>query len=152
MAKRILVPLDQSPLAEAVIPLVADLARGGGATVRLIHVAQEPTSRLSPEGRVVAYVDQEMARLEGEGLDYLAAVEVQLLGVAVERVVRFGDAATEILREAEAFGADLIVVCTAGRSAVRRTVLGSVAEQVFRRSAIPVLLYHAWRGVGARAA
>ncbi|PYN05671.1 MAG: universal stress protein, partial [Candidatus Rokuibacteriota bacterium] len=39
MAKRILVPLDQSPPAEAVLPLVGEVARGGGATVRLLHVA-----------------------------------------------------------------------------------------------------------------
>jgi nucleotide-binding universal stress UspA family protein len=39
MAKRILVPLDQSVTAEMVVPLVADAARGGGGTVRLLHVA-----------------------------------------------------------------------------------------------------------------
>ena len=32
MARRILVPLDQSPVAEVVVPLVADIARGSGAT------------------------------------------------------------------------------------------------------------------------
>lgn len=39
MAKRILVPLDQSPVAEIVVPLVAAAARGAGATVRLLLVA-----------------------------------------------------------------------------------------------------------------
>jgi nucleotide-binding universal stress UspA family protein len=44
--------------------------------------------------------------------------------------------------EAEAFGADLIAVTTTGRSGLRRAVLGSVAEQVFNRSRVPVMLYH----------
>lgn len=65
MAKRILVPLDQSPVAESVVPLVADLARGSGATVRLLHVAPVPGNLVSKEGRIVAYADQEMQRIEG---------------------------------------------------------------------------------------
>lgn len=141
MAKRILVPLDQSPAAEVVVPLVADMARGSGATVRLLHVAAVPRNRLSEQGRVLAYADQEMARLEAEGLDYLRTVEMQFDGAAdVECVVRFGDPVAEILLEAEAFGADLIAVTTEGRSAVGRTVLGSVAEQVVRKADAQVML------------
>jgi len=140
MAKRILVPLDQSELAESVIPVVADAARGGQATVRLLHVAPEPEARISDDGHVVAYADQEAERLESEGLDYLRAVEVQFAGAPVECVVRFGDPFTEILHEAEAFGADLIAVTTSGRSGLSRAMLGSVAEQVFRKAETPVML------------
>ncbi len=140
MTKRILVPLDRSPLAESVLSLVADVARGAGATVRLLHVTPVP-GNVEVDGRVVAYADQEMARLEAEGKDHLQSMEVRLAGVPVECVVRFGTDVREILLEAEAFGADLIAVTTAGRSGVGRAVLGSVAEQVFRRATVPVLLY-----------
>ena len=139
MAKRILVPLDASPLA-------ADAARGAGATVRLLHVAEVPQTLMDDTGRVIAYADQEMERLEAEGMDYLRAVEVQFEGIPVECLVRFGDPVQEILLEAEAFGADLIAVATAGRSGVGRTVLGSVAEQVFRKAEVPVLLFRAGSG------
>jgi nucleotide-binding universal stress UspA family protein len=67
MAKRILVPLDRSDLAESIMPLVADLAPGADATVRLLHVAPVPENVVSTEGRLVAYADQEMERLEAEG-------------------------------------------------------------------------------------
>ena len=140
MAKRILVPLDQSVLAEGVLPLVDDLARGEGAVVRLLYVAPAPHTRVSEDGLVVAYADQEMQRLEAEGRDYLSKAEVQLGGVPVERVVRFGDPLDEILREAAAFDADLIAVTTAGRSGLSRAILGSVAEQVMRKAEVPVLL------------
>lgn len=149
MAKRILVALDQSSLAESVVPLVADAARGAGATVRLLHVAPVPDNLVSETGRVIAYADQEMSRLEAEGMDYLRAVEVQLEGVPVECVVRFGDPVPEILQEATASGADLIALATAGRSGLGRTVLGSVAERVFGKSEVPVVLYHPGRW-GAR--
>lgn len=87
------------------------------------------------EGRTVAYADREMARLEAEGLDYLHPVKMRFgpLG-GVDCAVRFDDPVEEILREAEAFGADLIAVTTEGRGAVRRSLLGSVAEQVVRKA------------------
>lgn len=143
MAKRILVPLDQSVTAEMVVPLVADAARGGGGTVRLLHVAPLPGPRVTTDGRVLAYADQEMKRLEAEGLDYLHTVEVYFDGAPVESVVRFGDPVVGILGETEAFGADLIAVTTVGRSGLRRVALGSVAEQVFRKADVAVMLYHA---------
>src|SRR6266496_409635 len=76
MAKRFLVPLDRSPAAESVVTLVAGAARDTGGTVRLLHVAPVPRNVLTREGVVVAYADQEMARLEAEGLDYLRGVEL----------------------------------------------------------------------------
>jgi nucleotide-binding universal stress UspA family protein len=149
MAKRILVPLDQSPTAEAIVPLVADAARGAGATVRLLHVAPVPEALVAKDGRLVAYADQEMARLEAEGLDYLRALEARLGGVPTQCVVRYGEPAEEILREAEAFGADLIAVSTAGRGGIRRVAFGSVAEAVFRKAAVAVLLFHPGPGTAA---
>jgi len=60
--------------------------------------------------------------------------------VTVERVVRFGDPVQQILTEADEFDADLIVVTTTCRSAVKRSLLGSVAEQVVRREKASVAL------------
>jgi nucleotide-binding universal stress UspA family protein len=141
MAKRILVPLDRSNLAETIVPLVADLVHGAGATVRFLHVEPVPENIVSNEGRLVAYADQEMERLETESLNHLKGVAAQL-DLPAECVVRFGDDADEILPEAEAYGADLVAVTTAGKSGLKRWVMGSVAEQVFRRARMPVLLYH----------
>ena len=139
--KRIVVPLDRSSVAESVLPVVADLARAGSGRIRLLHVEPLPDNWVGSDGRVVAYADQEMARLEAEALDYLKTVATQLGGLHIESCVRFGDPLTEILEEADAFDADLIAVTTAGRSGLGRAVLGSVAERVFRKAEMPVLLY-----------
>ena len=141
MAKRILVPLDRSDVSEAIVPLVGDLARGSGGAVRLLHVAPLPENVTGKAGRVVAYADQEMERLEREGREYLQAIGGRLGGGPVECVVRFGGDVEEILREAEAYGADLVALSTSGKSGLKRVILGSVAEQVFRRARVPVLLY-----------
>jgi len=143
MAKRILVPLDEAVHAESVIEAVAALARGAGATIRLLHVAPTPDNVLDEEGRVLSYADQEGARLEVEALDYLRRAAAVIEGVPVECTVRFGDPVREILEDAEAWHTDLIAMATRGRGSLSRVLLGSVAEQVFRRAAAPVMLVRA---------
>jgi nucleotide-binding universal stress UspA family protein len=138
--KKILLAVDRSPRAEAEASLVADTARGAHAAVRLLHVAPEASAVYDTEGRVVIYADQEAASRTSEGLDFLRALEVYFAGVPVESIVRFGDPVAQILAEAEDFGADLIVVGTAGRSGIGRVLLGSVAERVFAKAAVPVML------------
>jgi nucleotide-binding universal stress UspA family protein len=135
-----LVPLDVATDHESILPLVADLARGSGATVRLLHVAPVPDMVVNSEGLVIAYADQETRRLETEWLDAVHASEPLLSGVPVDPVIRFGDPVEEILAEADAFDADLIVVTTTCRSAVKRSLLGSVSEEIVRRAKPWVIL------------
>lgn len=139
MAKRILVAVDHEPPAE-LLDLINDAAHGGGATVRLVHVASTPDNVIGKDGYVIAFADQEVARLEAEGHDMLRTIELRLGGVRVESVVRFGDPADQIVREAEDFDADLIAIPTHARSGVARLLFGSVAEQVARRAPMAVAL------------
>ena len=141
MAKRILVPLDQTLDSESVLPWVADAARGGESAVRLILVFPVPDNVIGKDGHLVAYADQEIARLEGEGMDYLRAIEAKLGGLAVECAVRFGEPVKEILKEADTFRADLIAMTTRRRHQLSRLVLGSTAEQICRRTELPVFVY-----------
>jgi nucleotide-binding universal stress UspA family protein len=136
MAKRILVPLDEA---------VGALARSTGATVRLLHVAPIADVVVDEDGHVLAYSDQETERLEAEALDFLHAASIGLEGVLVECAVRFGDPVAQIVEDAEAWNADLIAMATRGRSGIGRAVLGSVAEQVFRKAPMAVTLYRAER-------
>jgi len=59
---------------------------------------------------------------------------------AAERRVIPGDAADRILEEARREGADLIVVGSRGRGAVRSALLGSVSTSVAREAPCPVVL------------
>jgi len=60
--------------------------------------------------------------------------------LAVDYLVRGGDAPDAILRPADEVEADLIVVGTHGRSGLDRLLCGSVAESVLQRSSRPVLV------------
>lgn len=140
MPKRILVPLDETTEHEAILPLVADIARAGGATVRLLHVWAPPDNVVTEDGEVISYMDQEVARLRVRWLDYLRTIEPLLPDVALEREVRFGKPLPEILAEAEEFGADLIAVTTSSRKTLKDRLLGSVAADLMKRAKVPVLL------------
>lgn len=140
MAKHILVPLSNRESAREIVPLVGALARGGGASVRLLQVFPLPEPIVGPYGRVVAYADQEMQRLTSVGLDDLRTAEIDLHDVPLESVVRFGDPVEEILLEAEVSGADLIALATSGRSRFRRVLSLGVAEQVARQAPVPTLM------------
>src|SRR5262245_39208373 len=108
MAKRILVPIDGREDSEAIVPVVSAWAHRSWASVRLVRVSAIPERVVGPSGRTIAYSDQEMARVTGEGLDDLQRVESELDGVPVDSVVRFGDPVTEILLDAAAFDGDIM--------------------------------------------
>jgi nucleotide-binding universal stress UspA family protein len=138
--KRILVPLDLTTEPDAITRVVTDAARGAGASVRLLHVAPVPDAIVGVDGRIIAYADQEGARLEAEALDYLRSIEIVLDDVPVESVVRFGDPAEEILREADEFGADLIALTTPRGTGFKRCLPGGTAARVWRHANAAVML------------
>ena len=135
----ILVPLDGSPGSESVLSTVGELAQAQAARVRLLRVAPEAEA-VEAGDRIISYADQETSRVELETLAYLKHVALALPGIEVDCVVGFGDAAEEIIKEAQAARADLIAMATHRRRGLDRALKGSVAETVERASAIPVVL------------
>lgn len=143
MAKRILVALDRGEPSLALVDFVVSAAAGGGASVRLLHVAPFPSNLVDADGRVVAYSDQEDARVRAEVLDELRALELHFGWMPVDSVVRFADhPAREIVAQAEQFDADLIVMAARWRAA-RGRMFGGVAEEVGRRAPMAVALVRA---------
>ena len=141
--KRILVPLDGRERAEAVIPVVAALARDTGAAVRLLRIFPLPSEVVTPQGWMVATIAQEMARLESRALSDFAPAEIELAGLPVETVVRYGDPVQEIAHEAEAFGADLIAVTSGRRGRLRAGLAPGLAQRLQTRTATPTLVLYA---------
>jgi len=137
----ILVPLDGQPGSEEVLPLVADLARRPGATVRLLRVVPPAVTVRSDDGvRVLAYSDEETARREQEARAYLSDVARRLPDVIVASVVRVSDPVAGIVDEAEAVGADLIAMASHRRHPLARLLGRSVAARLARATRIPTLV------------
>lgn len=140
MYKRALVPLDGSPIAEAIIPFILEIAGPLDMEVVLLRVV-EPIPPIALEGsRHIEVEDVELRRTDAE--EYLApiAAELRNKGVRVERRVRRGNAVDQIVAAAREAGADLIAMSTHGRGGLGRLVFGSVAQAVLRRAEVPVFL------------
>ena len=70
------------------------------------------------------------------------AGRVKSAGLRCRTRVEFsGKVAAAILETARAESADLVALCTHGRSGLVRIALGSVADKIVRASAVPVLLF-----------
>jgi nucleotide-binding universal stress UspA family protein len=143
---RILVALDGSRLAEAVLPAACSLARTLGARLLLVHVLErEPPATVHGEPHhgdareATAYLERLAGELRAEGI----AVEVHVH----ERPV--GDVAAALDRHAHELGADLIAMCAHGRTNLRTRVVGSIAERILRGGGTPILLRTVRRADGA---
>jgi nucleotide-binding universal stress UspA family protein len=142
MYKKILVPLDGSPLAEAVLPHAQALAKSEGAEIVLLRVAVTPDPNLfhrdEAEGRQITDA------IEKEALDYMKteAAKLQNEGAKVTAITREGKIPDTILDVAEETHADVIAMSTHGRTGLQHLLMGSVAEQVVRSSHVPVMLIH----------
>jgi len=133
--KRILVPLDGSRLAESILPMVTTLARCLKAKVSLLHIIEEKAPQT-----VHGYPHLTSAE---DAERYIAGVAESLSGLEVEQHVHGTeehDVALSVALHAEELGADMIALCTHGRSGLRRVVSGSIAQQVLRRVQVPVVL------------
>ena len=133
MFDHVLLATDFSSASEPALEAAAVLARDLRARLTVLHVypAFSPTpdiaERTWPGGiRSRASLDRIVNDLRGRGL-------------AVEGALRFGHPPSEIVEVALERGADLIVTGKSGRRWLARIWYGSVAEEVARRSPIPVL-------------
>lgn len=135
MYNTLLVPLDGSAFGERALPLAMTLARRCGARIVLMRAA----SASSFPG-----ADSTEAQLQAldEARAYLVNLKANLSGqgVSLDIAIPYGDDAHEILQEIETREADLVVMCTHGRSGLGRWIYGSVGEKVLASSPVPVVL------------
>ncbi len=132
MIKRIVVPLDGSEAAEAVLPQVRRLIKGGSAELVLVRA----TLPMPADG--FAAVDQGSIA-EADAYVTSFAKKLKDEGIRARGISRVGAAARTILDVAEDERATLVALATHGRSGVARALLGSVAEAVLRKAPVPVL-------------
>jgi len=150
MFARIVVPLDGSPEAEESLTYAEEFARRFDSTVYLLEVTPgygqlAMATTATPFAATPAMAEAAVEAVE----DAAESASEYLLGLCKDRdrgrwrpVVVTGDSATEIVDKAKELGADLIIVASHSRSGLKRLLLGSVAEDVVRHAAIPVLVLH----------
>lgn len=136
--KNILFATDFSEVSEAALPYVTALSLRYGSTVHVAHVLPEATLvRPSPVDPALFGSIYEQAHSGAQ--EKIQRLSDRLRGFPHQAYIRHGkvcDTLSEIIREQEI---DLLVAGTHGRTGLGKLVMGSVAEEIFRQSACPVL-------------
>ena len=147
MLKRILVPLDGSPLAESALAVAARVARASDGTIVLLRVIGVPTTYTpyiyGPDMAQSPSIAQELLDTEQENAEkYLAEIARLdiLAGIKAEPTIIPGTAGMAILNTVNEEKVELIVISSHGETGFKRLALGSVAQHVSRHSPVPVLV------------
>jgi len=142
MYHKILVPLDGSKRAEAILPHVEQLAQRYGSVVILCQVVAPIPPGVGADGAHLMLTATELTWEIEEAESYLARwqAEFEKRGLkAVTQVVR-GCPADAIIEVAESEKADLIAMASHGRTGLSRVFYGSVAAAILNRVDRPLLL------------
>jgi len=141
MYKRILIPLDGSPLAEAVLEHVRPFSEAFDTEIVLLEVLVEPDEAFSTHDSPLA-PSPFIRRKKEEANYYLKSLcgKLEKEGLRAAYLIREGGVPETILDVADFMQADAIAMSTHGHSLTRLLLLGSVTYQVVRRSPLPVLV------------
>lgn len=130
---KILLAVDGSEHSAQTVEVVRSHSWPSGTAVRVLSVVDQVVPA-TPEAAIYS-----ADRIEAERVQLTEAAEELTTrfanwlcssGLAAERLVRSGDPKSVIPDEAEAWGADLIVVGSRGHTGIKRWLLGSVAQSV----------------------
>ncbi len=122
--------------------MAAEMAKKFGSRLMLLYVVEPYAPPVDLPG--ISFVDwiephrKAALRLVAEAANRVSAQT----GVTPETEVRVGGAANELTHLAQEQQADLIVVGSRGLGAVKRLLLGSVADRVVHQAVAPVLVVH----------
>jgi nucleotide-binding universal stress UspA family protein len=134
--RNILFPTDFSRASLAALPYALAMAAKFDSRLFPVHISPEPPG-------LPASVREGLEALRGQPVDDvahgMALLEQHLPGAGYEMLFRKGDLWTELSEIISAKHMDLVVIGTHGRTGVRKLLLGSVAETIFRNAACPVL-------------
>ena len=149
--RRILVPLDGSPRAEAVLPMAVKIAQAQNAELTLCYVPPDPRlTEIVTNGHETAHLDAKVRDLNTKaGETYLGRTKKRLdhngLNISI-KVTASGDVRRALIALMARENTDLVVMATHGQSGHKDVPTGDVARFILEKAHIPVLLVRSQNG------
>ena len=137
--KNILFATDFSATSEKALPYAAAICRHFGSTLHVAHVMSDASALLMTGGLDYVSLSTIYEDAHTEAKEKIDQIAEQVQGIDHRGYVRHGsvwESLAEIIAES---GIDLIVLGTHGRTGLGKLLLGSVAEDILRHAACPVL-------------
>jgi nucleotide-binding universal stress UspA family protein len=144
--KKILFPVDLSPSAAKIVPVIQSLATRYGARIHLIFVARVFdyfTSMYVPHPSVSQFEKEVLEGAEKRLYEFADENFKEHPGTKTQVVA--GDPSEEILNYITAHQIDLVVMGTHGRKGIDKVIFGSVAERVVKSSPVPVMVVNPFK-------
>jgi nucleotide-binding universal stress UspA family protein len=142
--KTIVVAIDFSNATPGVLKMASDLAKAFGARLRLFHVV-EPEPSYTAYGftpdefpALHAYQDEAKRRATTQLEALLAEVQTELPNATCQ--IAEGSPLHAVLDYVKESGADFVVLGSHGHGVIASLLLGSVAEGMVRKAAVPTLI------------
>lgn len=143
-----LIPLDGSPLSEAILPIAVGVAASFGAQLTLTRVQDPHDAPNRGELEPLRVLDRELFnqlqndydRQSWHYLERLISEKLANTGLKASYDIDRGHAAERILAVAIRNECDMIAMSTHGRTGVQRWRYGSVTERVLRSANMPILI------------
>jgi nucleotide-binding universal stress UspA family protein len=141
--KKILFPIDLTENASKILPYVLLVSEKYNSMIYLLHVSED--LRLGYRVYVPDFSHDSLNLFQKEALEVAEKAmdrvcEEQLQGCPnFQRRIASGDPVTEILKIINAEDIDLVIMGTHGRKGLEHAIFGSVAENVLKRSPVPVM-------------
>jgi nucleotide-binding universal stress UspA family protein len=141
LLKKILVATDFGEASDAALNYGRDLARTYGATLQVLHVAENVFARYADDGSIafLPEMQNDIEHAARKRMEGLVTDEDRTMLRAKTVVLTALGTAEAIVGYAHAHTVDIIVMGTHGRRALAHLLMGSVAERVVRMAPCPVL-------------
>jgi len=144
--KKILFPVDLTDNCTKILPYVLSMAEKYGSQICLLHVVEDIARwgiGYMPHPSMKSLQEEAQTAAE-KALDKLCNQDMQSCP-NFKRVLVSGDPATEILKAVDKEEIDLIIMGTHGRKGLEHTIFGSVAENVVKKSPVPITVVNPHR-------
>jgi len=143
--KKIIVPIDGSPVSQKAAEKAVELAKQYGSDITFISIVDARFIYTYDIGGVISlpvnypHITEGLIELETIALDAFIA-KIDCAGIEVEKIVLYGSPYEEILKFANKSNCDLIVMGRRGFSKIKRFFVGSVTQRVISDAPCPVLI------------
>lgn len=138
--KKVLLALDYDETAQKTAEIGYALAKTMNAEITLLHVIYEQPAYYSGYGFMQELHVDFLADLKQSNQDFLNKMKKKLGDDSIKTLVLEGVVADSILFVAEELEVDLIVMGTHSRKWLENILMGSVVEQVLKKTAIPLFV------------
>ena len=141
IGNHILFPTDFSENAESAFEFLKKMVADGAKKITLVHVQDK--AKIMPH---LADKLEEFNRIDAERLENMKNTLMDCGNAEVDTIIRFGSPAVEILNLVKELNIQLVIMGSQGRGFVKELFLGSVSNNISRKTDASVLLIPAYRG------